>query len=96
MNRQEYLLTCLAEECAEVAQCISKALRFGLTGVQPDQPLTNAQRISEELRDLTAVAEMCEDEHIIPRWLASLGEVNVKEGRIEKYAAISREQGTLT
>ncbi len=30
MNKTEYLLVCLAEECAEIQQAVDKALRFGL------------------------------------------------------------------
>jgi len=38
----------LAEECAEVSQRATKALRFGLTdpkGSEPDQPYTNQERL---------------------------------------------------
>lgn len=55
MTRQELVLNQLAEECAEVAQRVSKALRFGLDEVQPGQSLTNAERILSELVDLRAV-----------------------------------------
>ncbi len=55
------LLTILAEECCEVGQRVSKALRFGLMEVQPGQPLSNAERISEELGDLLATAEEMND-----------------------------------
>lgn len=55
------LLTILAEECCEVGQRVSKALRFGLMEVQPGQPLSNADRISEELGDLLATAEEMND-----------------------------------
>lgn len=60
MNRTEYLLCCLAEECTEVGQRVSKALRFGLREVQPMQPLNNAERIREEMRDLLAVGALSE------------------------------------
>ena len=56
MVRREHLLTCLAEECTEVGQRVTKALRFGLAEVQAGQTLTNRQRIAEEYRDLVAVA----------------------------------------
>jgi len=61
MNRKEHLLICLAEECAEVAHRVSKALRFGLQEAQPGQSMTNADRIAEELVDLFAVVSMLED-----------------------------------
>lgn len=62
MTRQELLLTQLAEECAEVAQRVSKALRFGLEEIQPGQSLNNAERIVEELIDLQAVWRMLQNE----------------------------------
>jgi hypothetical protein len=61
MTENELLLCCVAEECAEVAQRVSKALRFGLDEVQPGQPLTNGERITQELNDLwSAVDLLCE------------------------------------
>ena len=65
MNKNEYLLTCLAEECAEVAQRVSKALRFGVTEVQQGQPLNNAERIMGEINDLIAVVEILQTEKVI-------------------------------
>ena len=62
MNRQEFLLTIMAEECVEVAQRISKALRFGLDEVQPGQEFKNSERILGEMMDLLAVAQMIEQE----------------------------------
>jgi hypothetical protein len=97
VNREEHLLTCLAEECAEVAQRVSKALRFGLDEVQPGQDLTNAQRISEELRDLVAVAHILGQEEILdPRLtLPGSGCVMMKRSKIERFMAISVEHGAL-
>lgn len=47
MKRHEHLLSILAEECCEVGQRVSKALRFGLDEVQPGQDLSNAERIKQ-------------------------------------------------
>jgi hypothetical protein len=58
MNKTEYLLTCLAEECAEVGQRASKAIRFGLDETQPGQDKSNAMRMLLELMDVMAVFEM--------------------------------------
>jgi len=49
------LLTILAEECCEVGQRVSKALRFGVDEVQPGQPWCNGERIALELGDIEAV-----------------------------------------
>lgn len=92
MNRAEHLLTCLAEECAEVSQRVSKALRFGLSEVQPGQCKDNARRIADELGDLYAVALILANEGIIPLAEAPL---TAKLEKIESFMEISREQGVL-
>lgn len=56
MTETEYLLTCLAEECAEVIQAITKALRFGLdNGADHYDGKTNADMITAELADVFAL-----------------------------------------
>lgn len=96
MTRSEYLLTCLAEECAEVAQRVSKALRFGLSEVQPGQPMSNADRILGELDDLLAVTTILQLEGVLPEaGPPSDAVVDAKRAKIERFMAISREQGTL-
>ena len=55
------LLTILAEECAEVMVRASKALRFGVSEVQPGQVLTNAQRIADEVGDILGVVEALQE-----------------------------------
>lgn len=93
MNRNEHLLIHVGEECAEVAQRCSKALRFGLNEVQRDQPDNNQKRILQELNDLIAVVEMlfdCPIEDVINR-----SEVVAKKEKVEKYLRYSGEVGTL-
>lgn len=100
MNINEHLLTIAAEECNEVAQRISKALRFGMEQVQKahdDQPeqnprqLTNRQRIREEFIDLVAVLEM-----IDPSFTSlDYGEGAAKQAKVERYLKLSMAQGTL-
>lgn len=63
MNRTEYLLTVVAEECAEVAQRAAKAARFGLDQIQVDphenpDGLTNRERIVGEYNDLIGTLQM--------------------------------------
>lgn len=55
---QRELLTILIEEAAEVQQRATKMLRFGIHEVQPGQHLTNAERLSDEIGDLSAMIEM--------------------------------------
>ncbi|AZO67643.1 hypothetical protein [Mesorhizobium sp. M6A.T.Cr.TU.016.01.1.1] len=95
MNRSENLLTSLAEECTEVGQRVSKALRFGLAEVQPGQPLTNAERISQELTDLIAVMRMATNEGLIPKPDLSGAAIAAKQAKVEKFMAYARECGAL-
>lgn len=51
-GRAREILTILIEECSEVQQRATKALRFGLAETQPGQPLNNSARLGMEIGDL--------------------------------------------
>lgn len=93
MNKNEHLLTILSEECNEVAQRVSKALRFGLEEIQSEQLLTNAERITIELEDLFALMEMCRDANLIPGLQSK--RIHAKKAKVNKYLSYSLECGTL-
>ena len=76
------LLEILAEECAEVIQRVTKALRFGIDEVQPGQPHTNAQRISYEMGDVLAVHK-----RLIQR--GTLRSDDTNEGMRKKYVKLA-------
>lgn len=98
MDRKEHLLTCLSEECAEVAQRVSKALRFGLDEVQAAQDLTNRQRIAEEYRDLVAVMNILVEDGVLHASELAVRQfqVDAKREKIERHMAISRREGVLS
>ena len=103
MNRQEHLMTVAMEECAEVAQRIAKAARFGMEQVQEDaddQPqenperLTNRERILREYYDLRAVLGMLG----IDAWDMSDRArqcERAKVAKVERYLGRSARCGTL-
>jgi len=62
MNREQYLLTKLAEECNEVAQMALKTQQFGMEEKHPDLTLNNKERLHEELNDLNGIVKMLNDE----------------------------------
>lgn len=102
MNKTEYLLACLAEECGEVAQRATKALRFGLDEVQPYQEKTNRQRIKDELIDLITVWDMlCDDqmdETMVIKYQAPSADFDAMEAKrqkIKKYMGYAKQCGTL-
>lgn len=95
MNTHEHLLVCLAEECAEVAQRASKALRFGIDDVQAGQPLTNKARLGEELADLEAVIQMVRAMGLIPD-APSVRRIEAKQQRVGDYMRYARGVGALS
>lgn len=94
MNRTEHLLTCLAEECAEVQQAVAKALRFGLDDGYPGAATTNAQDIAREFADLLAVIEMLEDAKAIAR-STDTHAIERKKSRVTAYMIYAEERGAL-
>ena len=92
MNRQEHLMTILTEECSEVQQAITKALRFGLNEGR-DITCTNAERLRAELNDLLAMVEMLEAEGL--DLSSDYTHRAAKKAKVEKYLLYSAECGTL-
>lgn len=97
MNKIEYLLTCLSEECAEVAQRVSKAQRFGLFEKEPGQEHTNRERISLELADLKGVVEILEEVGAVKKYSDDVLEklIALKKHKVNFYMNYSRECGAL-
>lgn len=95
MTRSDHLLTILAEESVEVAQRATKALRFGISEVQPSQTLDNAERIVEEYADLVATIEMLEAAGLLRMGETFRDQVEAKKIKVERYLAYSRAQGRL-
>lgn len=88
MTNVDHLLVILGEECAEVAQRTSKAIRFGLFEVQPGQTEDNKTRIERELSDLMAVADML-------GFKVSEEQMEEKRAKVRKFMAYARECGQL-
>lgn len=93
MTEAENLLDHLIEECAEVIQRGTKAKKFGLDEIQPDQSYTNAERIMHELADVFGVAEVMCHKGILPRLDSE--RIAAKWTKITKYQELSRERGIL-
>jgi len=94
LNRTEYLLVCLSEECAEIQQAVNKALRFGLDVGFPGSRTTNAEDIAREWVDAIGVMEMLEDDKIIKN-IATQKAINKKKIKVGHYMDHSRKLGTL-
>lgn len=94
MDKLTYLLTCLSEECNEVGQRASKAIRFGINEIQPDHNKTNKERLVEEYNDLVAVMEILKEEGYI-NGMDDIGLKYDKKNKIKKYMEYSKELGIL-
>lgn len=95
MNEIEYLLVCLAEECAEVQQIVAKILRFGLNSHHPDKFKTNLQELHDELIDLDAIREMLNDHKVDTFTDDEYTMLTAKMNKVKKYMEISRKSGML-
>ena len=60
MNKREYLLTCFKEEANEVAQAVSKCIRF--TENHEHQGSSNLDRLRIEITDFMTLMHMVEAE----------------------------------
>lgn len=98
MTRTEHLLIILAEECAEVGQRVTKALRFGLDEKEPGQDVSNEHRICEELADLFTMVDMLEDYGILTKlggFSFYYDKTRGKREKVARYLEYSKECGTL-
>lgn len=93
MTKEQFLLTCIAEECCELGQRATKAIRFGLDEVQRNQDQTNAQRFVGELTDLTALVEMLTEDGRFPQ-ITREG-LDAKKDKFNKYLLYSAELGQV-
>lgn len=84
-ERQEEIMLICQEECAEVAQAISKVFRFGVDGEHLGA--TNRERLEEEIGDLLCMIEMMTEESIIDAGAVTRA-VQVKRTKLNKWSNI--------
>lgn len=98
MKQFENLLVTVSEECAEIQQAVSKALRFGLENHHPNNPdVTNADDILHEFIQLQALIESLQEHGQLPTW-DNLTVQTIKNNKIKnvaKWQEVSFECGTL-
>lgn len=94
MNKQEYLLNCLSEECAEIIQAVSKIQRFGLHSDYAGK--TNLQMLTQEVADFHGVIEAMTQHTSMDLLQYPMRLVNEKQLKLDKYMEMSRELGLLT
>ena len=94
MTEEQILLTILGEECNEIAQRASKAIRFGSTEIQPGQEFTNAERICYEFNDLYATMLLLREKGILPE-IQNTTSIDSKKEKIERFNKYSEKLGIL-
>jgi NTP pyrophosphatase (non-canonical NTP hydrolase) len=85
-ERQEEIMLICQEECAEVAQAISKVFRFGVDGEHLGA--TNRERLEEEIGDLLCMIEMLTEEHIIDAGAVARA-AQAKRAKLAKWSNIN-------
>lgn len=94
MNTQEHLLSCLAEECNEVAKDCSKAMRFGLDDKYKE--LTPRQNISHEIADIWAVIELLKENNIdLTNGYMNRQVIDAKKEKLKYYMKYAKKYGAL-
>lgn len=78
------LLVNLIEECAEVQQCATKMLRFGVEESQPGQPYDNRQRLGYEVGNLEVLLHDCKTAGLFDLDSINLG-FESKVRKLRKY-----------
>lgn len=94
MNLLEYLLTCLGEEGAEITKECSKANRFGLGDVGPDNKLNNRDRLMLEINDLIGTVQLMVAMKLLPEWSDNHAQLEKME-RLMKWMVYAEQQGRL-
>ena len=95
VNKKEYLLTCLSEECSEIQKEVSKAQIFGLFDNNPETNISNQKAIENEINDLLGVVELLIENLYLSNDYLSTKKIKNKITKIKKWMEYSKKQGTL-
>ncbi|MTD42363.1 hypothetical protein GIX45_27795 [Erwinia sp. CPCC 100877] len=98
MRKNEYLALVAMEECAEMQQALSKALRFGYDDHHPARAdETNAEQLLTEFYQLTAMMEELQNQGILTGFQPE--KINeIKRNKLKKvyhYLTYSRQKGLV-
>ncbi len=98
MNLKEYILTCIGEEGAEIAQASSKCLRFGMVDFHPQNGMQpNGDRLIQEVNDLIAMVEVLGENGFMDTSKLNAWEVKLaKKEKFYKYLGYSKDIGTYS
>lgn len=90
----DYLLTCIAEECSEICKEATKGIRFGLHDQWEEKPTAHDALIAEYY-DLVAVMEMLFENKILckPSEEEIVSMIEHKKHRVRHFMKYSAERG---
>ncbi len=90
-QEEQYLLTVLMEEAAEIAQAASKSIRFGFDSFHKEGDDDNKTQLLKEFNDLVAVMEM-----IFPDdYLINEEQIENKKDKVKHFIQVSKNLGRL-
>lgn len=95
MTEEQLLLAQLAEECGEVAQVASKALRFGPDNYHPDDPekKKNRDKLVLEFNDIVGVMMELNERGVI-EYPIDMNLIHQKRAKINRYLKVSQENNS--
>ena len=92
MEASDHILKKITEECSEVIKEICKAELFGMQDYEPNQTLSNQEKIQNELADLLAVVEMaCERGILFDYEIFNRYKIDSKKEKVMKWLRYSQE-----
>jgi NTP pyrophosphatase (non-canonical NTP hydrolase) len=94
MKRQEHLILCLAEECAEITHVVSKILRFGLHDNWPGYG-DKLERLTGEINDLLGVVEFLQENGVPLPGLTDRRAIEAKKVKLQEFLDYARKHGAL-
>jgi len=95
MDREQYLLTKLAEECTELAQITLKTQQFGRDERYPKSKFNNRERMTQEFNDLLGIIDMLNSEFQYCL-SADIGLIEAKREKVNHYYNYSIECGMVS
>lgn len=91
MKEEQYLLTVLMEEAAEIQQAASKTIRFGFDSYYEEGDDDNKTQLLKEFNDLVAVMEMIFPEND----LINKEQIENKKHKVKHFIQVSKKLGRL-
>lgn len=94
LTKQEWLLTQLASEAAEVAHAASKVIQFGLNDDYPGYG-NNRDQLVLEINDLMAVVQILGETGALPKPPINMFRIADKKHKVEEMYEYAKKKGVV-